>query len=123
LLAPGGKKLPALGRARLIGVDAPIATTPEGQAATRFVVQRLLGHRVTVEIGDQLPLDERSRNLVYIRQSGTRTFNEVLLYRGLAALRTGINKRFADALSVAELYAKQRGIGLWQHCPEPRFTN
>jgi endonuclease YncB( thermonuclease family) len=115
---PGG---PRLIRARLIGLNAPFLTTPEGEHARSYVLSSLVGRPLVAEFGERLPTDQRSRWHVYLWRDGA-SVNEDLLERGLASVRPGKNKRFEKTFWAAELRAKQKGVGVWNRCPEPEFA-
>jgi uncharacterized protein YjbI with pentapeptide repeats/endonuclease YncB( thermonuclease family) len=112
-------QLPFPGRARLIGLNAPDLGDPGGEDAKDYVQNRLLGRRVSVQVGRD-PLDG-GRRLVYIWMTKTRTLNEDLLARGLATLQIRKNHELEPLLREAALDAKRAGRGIWKHCPFPGF--
>jgi uncharacterized protein YjbI with pentapeptide repeats/endonuclease YncB( thermonuclease family) len=111
-------RLPEPGRTRLIGVNTPDLDDPGGHAAKRFVEQNLEGRQVDVQLGSR-PIDDGQRYLIYVWLSDRSTFNEHLLDSGHAELQLKENHEFERPFAAAALRAKQRGSGLWRHCPKP----
>jgi uncharacterized protein YjbI with pentapeptide repeats/endonuclease YncB( thermonuclease family) len=113
--------LPASGRARLIGVNAPDAHEPGGSASTAYVADKLLNRPVRVQMGRDA-VDDGGRALVYLWQRG-RTFNEHLLEAGHATLQIGTNHELASQLRDAQRAAKAAGRGIWDDCPVPALQS
>jgi uncharacterized protein YjbI with pentapeptide repeats len=127
--------IPAPGRTRLIGLDAPDLGASGGERAKLALVDLLRGQRVRLEIGTT-PHDRRSRSLVYLwHADGRRTYNEDLLETGVVFAKFPdqkderlkrehgkfVNGELKLQFEAAELRAKQMGIGIWRTCPRPEF--
>jgi micrococcal nuclease len=106
---------------RLIGVDTPETVKPGtpvqcfGPRASHFTERRLEGERVRLVFGVERR-DAYGRLLAYAYLGG-RSFNAVLLRRGLArTLTIPPNDRFAGRFRRIELGAARAGRGLWGAC-------
>jgi micrococcal nuclease len=121
---------------RLIGVDTPETVKPGtpvqcfGPQASRFSKHRLEGERVRLVFGAERR-DVYGRLLAYLyladstlyvsrhvqSRQGERSFNAVLLRRGLArSLTIPPNDRFAERFEAIEMAAARAGRGLWGAC-------
>jgi uncharacterized protein YjbI with pentapeptide repeats/endonuclease YncB( thermonuclease family) len=129
------KGVPAPGRTRLIGLDAPDLAARGGESAKQALRKLLRGQRVLLEVGTT-PQDARSRSLVNLwHADGRRTYNEDLLEIGVAFTKFPkqkdkglkgehvklVNAELKPQFEAAELRAKQMGIGIWGTCPRSEF--
>jgi len=104
-----------LGDVRLIGVDAPEKKDCYEDPATRFTRDRLEGHIVQYEIGEE-PKDRYDRTLAYLSREG-EMHNSALLSEGYAKVLTiPPNDKYEERFEQAERDAKNTDAGLWDHC-------
>ena len=115
----GGMKL------RLIGINAPEVAhrnrpgEPGGEAARRFLDDRLKGARVTLEL-DAERRDRYGRELVHLRDEHGVLINELLLREGHAHLAPHPpNLLHIERYAAAESEARAARRGIWAH---PRFA-
>ena len=105
---------------RLIGVDAPEATTEvecHGREAAEFV-ERVAGPGTEVRyvLGEE-PRDQYGRFLAHLWLADGRMLGQVLVGEGFAELLTiEPNTRYAERFEAAEERARQMGRGLWGMC-------
>ncbi|MBC7345118.1 MAG: thermonuclease family protein [Clostridia bacterium] len=114
-------------KVRLIGVDAPEATTkiePYGYAATRFTKTQLLGKKVYLEF-DAQERDKYGRLLAYVWMSPPsdageqaireHMFNSRLLLQGYAQVMTvPPNVKYASYFQKFSAQAREARRGLWK---------
>jgi uncharacterized protein YjbI with pentapeptide repeats len=111
-----------LGPVRLIGADAPTLDERLGEEAKSYTSDELLDVTVTYSEGRD-PVDDFGRHLLYVWLPDGRMFNQLSIKTGhLIAESTGEpNTRYDSKLRRAEVHAKQKGIGLWNTCPQPEL--
>lgn len=101
---------------RLIGIDAPeMAQRPWGNRAKQRLEDILAGSswRVSIE-RDIVERDKYGRLLGYIRTSGGRLINEMMVREGYATLFTfPPNVRYVDLFTAAQREARERKLGIW----------
>jgi micrococcal nuclease len=111
----------SLVRCRLIGVDAPEATTkvePYGPEATAYLRGWIEGKTVRVDyerrIRGEPERDRYGRLLVYLlADRGRQSVNIALVERGIARFYGDFPTRYRAAFKAAEKSARDRGLGLW----------
>lgn len=110
--------LERLGRARLIGVDAPESVHPEypaehfGKESARFTKTSLEGRDVTLEFGDERT-DSFNRKLVYVYLPDGTLFNAQLVKLGYAFAYTQFPFRLKLEFLRLEDAARHAGAGMW----------
>lgn len=103
-------------KVRLAGIDAPEATQPHGEVATRALKDMVLKQRATLEI---VATDHYGRTLGRL-SVGTLAVNAELVRRGHAWSRTRAD---GDALPALQNEAKHARRGLWRDAaPVPPWT-
>lgn len=112
----------SLVRCRLIGVDAPEATTkvePYGPEATDYLRGWIEGKTVRVDYErkdkrGEWERDRYGRLLVYLlADRGRQSVNIALVERGVARFYGDFPTRYRAAFKTAEKSARDRGLGLW----------
>jgi len=110
-----------VGKIRLIGIDAPELSPAGGEAAARFLEEKISGAQVEVEVCPVHPTDPygRTRAVVYLRSpSGRQNINEYMVANGYASVWNfqpcHVN---ADEWVPLEEQAKARKLGLWGLAP------
>ena len=107
-----------LGRARLIGVDAPESVRPDypveyfGREAADFARKSLDGREVTVGFGEERT-DSHDRQLVYLYLPDGTLFNAQLIKRGYAFAYTRFPFKFKSQFLAYEDTARHTGQGMW----------
>ena len=104
---------------RLIGVDAPESVHPdvekntaEGEQASFFLKQVVMGKRVTLEYDQELK-DKYDRTLAYVYSDGIM-LQDVLLTMGMArTLVMEPNTRYQHHFEMLEKGAREGGTGFW----------
>ncbi len=119
-------------RVRLIGIDAPEATTTVecfGREATARVRALVPPGTVVGLEKDVSETDRYGRLLRYLWLADGRMLNEVLVREGYAQAATyPPDVRYQDRLLLAQRRAREAGAGLWSACvappptPTPRAT-
>lgn len=110
--------LERLGRARLIGVDAPESVRPDypveyfGREAAEFARKSLDGQDVTVGFGEER-IDSHDRHLVYLYLPDGTFFNAQLIKLGYAFAYTRFPFRFKSEFLEHEDEARHTGQGMW----------
>ena len=106
---------------RLIGIDTPEVdwyggrAECYGDAAGRFLRERLRGQRVRLEF-DRERLDPYGRTLAHARHRG-QMLNVLLVRRGYARVTIyEPNDRYEERLRRAQRSAVDDGTGLWSAC-------
>lgn len=103
-------------KVRLAGIDAPEATQPHGDAATRALKEMALKQRATLEI---VATDAYGRTLGRL-SVGTLAVNAELVRRGHA---WSVSRAAGDALTALQNEARHARRGLWRDVtPVPPWT-
>ncbi|WP_445474330.1 thermonuclease family protein [Methanococcoides methylutens] len=103
-------------RVRLIGVDTPERGEPYYEEARQYMVDNLPGRTVRLE-ADVSDTDRYGRLLRYVWLDGSMVNNDLVL-SGLAVSKTyEPDTYYQDQLDESELYARERGLGLWSALP------
>jgi micrococcal nuclease len=114
--------LKSVGRARLIGIDAPETVHPRrqvqhfGREASAFTRRHLLGKRVRVEY-DWRKKDRHGRALVYLYLGDGTFFNAEIVRQGYAHAYTRYPFKFLEQFRSYEREARENGRGLWSGRP------
>lgn len=117
----------SLVRCRLIGVDAPEATTkvePYGPEATAYLRGWIEGKAVRVDYErkdkrGEWERDRYGRLLVYLlADRGRQSVNIALVERGIARFYGDFPTRYRAAFKTAEKSARDRGLGIWAIAPK-----
>jgi micrococcal nuclease len=117
-------RLSGVGRVRLIGIDTPEVFGERecyGPQASAFARRELpIGTTVRYVIGAERT-DRYGRTLAYVYLPDGRMLNELLARRGYATVLTiAPNDRYASRFEAAARHARERRLGLWGACPQPR---
>jgi micrococcal nuclease len=110
--------LKSVGRARLIGIDAPETVHPRkrvqhfGREASQFTRRHLLGKRVRVEY-DWRKKDRHGRALVYLYLEDGTFFNAEIVRQGYAHAYTRHPFEFLEQFRAYEREARENQRGLW----------
>ena len=108
---------------RLIGIDAPEATTTRyghsqcgGDQATSHLAELIAGHVVHIEL-DRQRVDRYGRTLAYLWLD-TTSVNTQMIADGYAyAVAYPPNTAHQQTFTDAETVARTAGAGLWTSCP------
>lgn len=103
---------------KLIGVDAPEAGEPFGDAALAQANSTVGGRKVALGF-DTEKTDDSGRILAYVRLPGGDLFNEFMVLAGYAQVNISPpNTRFAEELRAAQQQARDSKTGIWGLPPE-----
>jgi endonuclease YncB( thermonuclease family) len=101
----------AFHKVRLVGIDAPEASQPHGEAATRALREMALKQRATLEI---VATDPYGRKLGWLSVGALRVNAELVRSGWAWASSRGVD----DGMRVLQGEARHARRGLWQ-APEP----
>ena len=103
---------------RLIGIDAPEARQPFGDAARAQANSLIGGRKVALEF-DEKRTDESNRLLAYVRLPGGDLLNEFMLRAGYAQADITLpNVKYEEQLRAAQDEARDTNTGIWALPPE-----
>ena len=103
---------------RLIGIDAPEAGQPFGDAARAQANSLIGGRKVALEF-DEKRTDESNRLLAYVRLPGGDLLNEFMLRAGYAQTDITLpNVKYEEQLRVAQDEARDTNTGIWALPPK-----
>ena len=109
-------------RIRLLGINAPELTDPDGEAAKRFLEEKILGETVILKFDKKDRLDIYGRKLAYVYKGGYFVNGE-LVHQGLALTYIIHPIEKETELKNAESIAKSEGRGLWWEAYRRRIDN
>ncbi len=103
---------------KLIGVDAPEAEEPFGDAALAQASSTIEGRKVALGFDDK-KTDDAGRILAYVRLPGGDLFNEFMVLAGYAQVNVSPpNTRYAEDLQAAQQQARDTETGIWGLPPD-----
>jgi micrococcal nuclease len=120
----------AVGRVRLLGIDAPEigrgfdSSAPFGREARERLTAMILHRWVRLE-RDGSPVDAYNRHLAYVMTEDGQFVNAVLLREGLARISARLPLTRLQELQRAESEARTSRRGMWSNAPSippPSYT-